>query len=120
MSEMSTLARSIYRYLVRTIRRGTASVTYRDVATAVSNDKITAHPRSPKFHAALTEVTKACREHGLPAVTSIVWKSGTKQPSDGYFPIAYPRVRSFEAQLAAWKEEHARVLRDAEKFPGSL
>ena len=119
MSEPTSLARHIYRYLVRTIRRGTASVTYRELATAVS-DKFPTHPRSSKLHAALTEVTVACRERDLPAVTAIVWKAGVNRPSDGYYPIAHPRVRSFKAQVAAWRQEHALVLRDIEKLPGSL
>ncbi len=119
MTEITPLARQIYRHLVRTIRRGTASLTYRELATALS-EKTPTHPRSSKLHAALTEVTHACRKRDLPAVTAIVWKAGTKRPSDGYYPIAHPRVRSFKAQVEAWKEEYARVLRDIEQLPGSL
>jgi len=119
MTEITPFARYIYRHLVRAIRRGTASITYRELATAISETYPT-HPRSSRLHAALTEVTVGCRERALPAVTAIVWKAGVKRPSDGYYPVAYPRLRSFNAQLEAWREEHARVLKDSEQLPGSL
>ena len=119
MSEVTPLAKHIYRHLVRAIRRGTASLTYAELTAAIA-DKFELHPRSTKLFGALTEVTVACRERELPAVTAIVWKSGVKRPSDGYYKIAYPRVRSFESQLAAWRDEHARVLREADKLPSAL
>lgn len=119
MTEITPLARHIYRHLVRRVRRGTASLTYGELAAGIS-DKFPTHTRSTKLYAALTEVTVACRERELPAVTAIVWKSGARRPSDGYYKIAYPRVRSFKAQVEAWREEHARVLRDIGQLSGAL
>jgi hypothetical protein len=117
--EITPIARQIYRHLVKEIRRGTASITYRDLATAVS-EKYPVHQRSGKLHSALTEVTLACRARELPAVTAIVWKAGAHRPSDGYYEIAHPRARSWSGQLEAWRAEHARVLREAQDLPGSL
>jgi hypothetical protein len=119
MTDLTPIAQQIYRHLVRTLRAGTASITYRELADAISK-KIPTHPRSSKLHAALTEVTKACRERELPAVTAIVWKAGVGRPSDGYYGVAYPRMRSFESRLGAWREEHARVLREIEQLPAAL
>jgi hypothetical protein len=117
--EITPMARQIYRHLAKVVRAGTASITYRDLAEAVSK-KIPTHPRSSKLHEGLTEVTQICRKRELPAVTAIVWRAGAKRPSDGYFGVAYPRSRSFKAQLAAWREEHAQVLREAPRLPPVL
>ena len=117
--EITPMARQIYRHLVKTIRRGTASITYGELAEAIS-EKTPVHRRSPKLHEALTEVTIACRARELPAVTAIVWKSGAHRPSDGYYEIAHPRARSWSGQLEAWREEHARVIREAQDLPASL
>ncbi|MBA2541895.1 MAG: hypothetical protein H0V17_19780 [Deltaproteobacteria bacterium] len=119
MTELTPIAQHIYRHLVKTLRMGTLSITYRELAEALSK-KTPTHSRSSKLNAALTEVTKACRERALPAVTAAVWKAGARRPSDGYFPIAYPRLRSFETQLEAWREEHQRVVREAASLPASL
>ncbi len=117
--ELTPIAKQIYRHLVRILRKGTASITYGDLAEAVS-EKIPVHRRSSKLHDALTEVTLACRSRELPVVTAIVWKSGAHRPSDGYYEIAHPRARSWATQLEAWKVEHARVLRETEQLPGAL
>jgi hypothetical protein len=119
-TEITPIARQIYRHLVKIVRRGTASITYRDLAAAVSSEKLTVHQRSPKLHSALTEVTIACRARELPAVTAIVWKAGAHRPSDGYYEIAHPRARSWAGKLEAWREEHARVLRQAQDLPAAL
>jgi hypothetical protein len=118
-TEVTPLARYIYRQLVRLVRKGTNSLSYVELTEAIA-DKFTLHPRSTKLFGALTEVTQACRQRELPAVTAIVWKSGAKRPSDGFYKIAYPRLRSFEAQVEAWREEHARVISEAENLPVSL
>lgn len=118
-TELTPIARQIYRHLVKVLRRGTASITYGDLAVAVS-EKIPIHRRSSKLHEALTELTLACRARELPAVTAMVWKSGAHRPSDGYYEIAHPRARSWTGQLEAWREEHARVLREAQDLPATL
>jgi hypothetical protein len=118
-NEITPMARQIYRHLAKVLRAGSASITYRELAVAVSK-KIPTHPRSSKLHDGLTEVTQICRTRELPAVTAIVWRAGAKRPSDGYFEVAYPRTRSFKAQLAAWQEEHACVLRVAPHLPVTL
>jgi hypothetical protein len=117
--ELTPIARDIYRHLVRVLRRGGASITYGDLADAISG-KLRVHRRSPRLYDALTRVTLACRARELPAVTAIVWKAGARRPSDGYYPIAHPRARSWNGQLAAWRLEHARVLRELDRLPGAL
>jgi hypothetical protein len=112
VEEITPMAHQIYRHLAKVLRSGTTSITYGDLAEAVSK-KIPTHPRSSNLHEGLTEVTRICRSRELPAVTAIVWKAGTKRPSDRYFEIAYPRSRSFEAKLIAWQDEHACVVRAA-------
>ena len=72
------------------------------------------------FHAALTEVSAACRAHDLPCLPAIVWSSTRQRPSDGYFKVAHPRLRTDQARLAAWEREHALVIRQAARFPSSL
>lgn len=112
----SPLARSIYRQLVKHLRAGNPSITYGGLAKLVE-----AHPRSAKLHAALTEVTAACRARGLPILPAIVWRADVDHPSDGYYKVAHPRARSFKSQLAAWEQEHARVIgADAASWPSAL
>jgi hypothetical protein len=118
MTESTPLARAIYRKLVKHVTAGHPSITYGELAAAVTP---AVHPRSSKLHAALTEVTEACRARGLPILPAIVWRAGATHPSDGFFKIAYPRSRSFERQLAAWRADHARVVAaDKASWPSSL
>ena len=116
---MSPLAVEIYKQLIKCVRSNKSSITYRDLAHLVGK-KHAAHPRSPKLHAALGEVTQACRHHDLPALPAIVWRVSPKRPGDGYYKVAHPRAHPEEAQLAAWEREHARVLAEAAKFPPAL
>ena len=95
------------------------SFTYRELAAKVSV-AIPAHQRNPSFHAALGEVTTACRAAGLPCLPAIVWLGGRRRPSTGYYSVAHPRARTGSARASAWEREHAEVVRDATKFPGRL
>ncbi len=116
---LSPLASAIYKVLRRRVRTKQKSITYAELATSLDYRHST-HPRSPRLHAALTEVTEACRSHDLPALPAIVWRAGTHRPSDGYFKVAHPRATTEEAQHSAWQREHARVIAHAEKFPAAL
>jgi hypothetical protein len=116
---MSPLANEIYKHLLRRARSREPSITYAELAAAVSARHPT-HHRSPRLHAALTEVTAACRDAGLPCLPAIVWRRTERRPSTGYFKIAHPRARTDAARLAAWEREHARVLAEAARFPPAL
>ncbi len=116
---MSPLAHEIYRQLLRHLRANRASITYGELATAVGK-KLPTHHRSPSFHAALTEVTDACRAQRLPCIAAMVWRSAPHRPGPGYFTAAHPRAKTEDAQLRAGEREHADVLRDAAKFPPTL
>lgn len=119
LTPLTPLAREVYRRLVRHVRAGKASITYGELAALIS-EKLPIHPRSSKLHAALGEVTAACRERALPILPAIVWRADSRQPSDGYYAAAHPRSRSLKTQIAAWEEEHARVLREQASFPVAL
>jgi len=112
---MSPLASKIYRQLLSQVRRANPSITYGELARAIE-----VHPRSPKLHAALGEVSNACRHAHLPCLPAIVWRSDTRRPSNGYYKVAHPRAHTDEARVSAWEREHARVLREAEQFPPKL
>ncbi len=116
---MSPLAHEIYRRLLRHLRTGAASITYAELAVAVSKKHPT-HHRSQSFHAALGEVTEACRTARLPCLPAIVWRAAGQRPGGGYYRAAHPRARSEKSQLEAWEREHSDVVRDAAKFPPSL
>ena len=116
---MSPLATAIYRQLRRRLRRDQPSLTYAELAHSLDYRHAT-HPRSPRLHAALGEVTAACKEAGLPCLPALVWRADSKRPSAGYYKVAHPRATTDEARLAAWEREHARVIRDAQKFPATL
>lgn len=116
---MTPLAAHVYKQLRRRVRTRTPSLTYAELAGALDY-RFSTHPRSPRLHAALTEVSRACRAHGLPCLPAIVWRAGARHPSTGYFKIAHPRASTDEAKLAAWQREHARVLREADRFPSDL
>ena len=115
---MTPLARNIYRQLRRRAR-AEQPITYGELALSLDY-RFATHPRSRKLHAALTEVTEACRAHALPALPAIVWRAGTRRPSSGYFRVAHPAARTDDARVAAWEREHARVIREKAKFPASL
>jgi hypothetical protein len=112
---MSPLAHRVYKQLLGHVRRKRPSITYGELASALD-----VHPRSPKLHAALGEVTNACRHHQLPCLPAIVWRADRKQPSDGYYKVAHPRAHTDGARIAAWEREHARVLRELARFPTRL
>ena len=116
---MTPLATQIYKQLRRRVRGQRPTLTYAELAELLDY-RFATHPRSPRFHAALGEVAEACREQDLPCLPAIVWRSDTRRPSAGYYKVAHPRARTPEAQLSAWEREHARVLRDAERFPVRL
>jgi len=110
---MSPLARTIYRYLVKRLRAGKTSLTYGELSAAVDT-----HRRSARLHAALGEITAACRNHGLPCLPSIVWRSDTKMPGPAYFVHAHTKLRNGDAKREAWEKEHAAVVRNPDAFPG--
>ena len=116
---MSPLATAIYKQLRKRLRTEQPSVTYAELARGLDYRHST-HARSPKLHAALTEVTEACKQNGLPALPAIVCRADNGRPSSGYYRVAHPRAQTEEAQVAAWEREHARVLKEAEKFPARL
>lgn len=116
---MTPLAHEIYRQLLRHLRAGHSSITYGELAAAVSK-KQPAHHRSPSFHAALGEVTAACRTAGLPCIPAIVWRAAGHAPGAGYFTVAHPRARTDKSRHEAWEREHAQVVRDTARFPPTL
>ena len=116
---MSLLAKDIYKHLLKHVRRNQPSITYAELAKSLPA-KHAAHPRSPTLHAALGEVTQACRHNDLPALPAIVWRASPRRPGDGYYKSAHPRAHTEAARLAAWEREHARVLSFAETFPPTL
>lgn len=116
---MSPLAHEIYRRLLRHLRTGASSITYGDLAAAVSRKHPT-HHRSPTFHEALGEVSAACRTAKLPCLPAIVWRAAGQRPGSGYYKAAHPRARTEKSRFEAWEREHADVVREVAKFPPSL
>jgi len=116
---MTELAREIYKELRRRVRAQEGAITYGQLAVVVGKT-IPIHHRSPKLHAALTEVSTACREHDLPCIPALVWSASLKRPADGYYAAAHPRARGEKARVAAWEREHERVLLAADRFPRTL
>lgn len=116
---MSPLALEIYRQLLRHLRTGNHSITYAELATKVSKKHAT-HQRSPHFHAALGELTVACRANALPCLPAAVWRASGRSPGAGYYAVAHPRSRTDEARAAAWEREHAAVLATLDRYPTAL
>jgi hypothetical protein len=112
---MSPIANQIYKHLLSNVRKNNDSITYAELAKAVD-----VHPRSPKLHAALGEVTNACRHAHLPVLPAIVCRADSKRPSDGYYKVAHPRAHTDEARISAWQREHAKVMGAAGEFPSKL
>jgi hypothetical protein len=94
-------------------------MTYAELARALDY-RFSTHPRSRRLSAALSEVTRACRARGLPCLPAIVWRAGVRRPSAGYYRVAHPRAKTEATRVAAWEREHARVLREAARFPARL
>lgn len=116
---MSPLATEIYKTLRRHLRSRRISITYGELAAEVSR-AIPTHPRSRALHAALTEVTVACKARSLPCLPAMVWRAGTRRPSSGYYKIAHSRSRSELAAIAAWEAEYDRVVAQVAAFPAVL
>ena len=116
---MSPLANEIYKQLIKRVRSRQPSITYAELAQCVGKRHAT-HPRSRTLHAALGEVTHACRHADLAALPAIVWRAGPRRPGGGCYKVAHPRAHAEKAQLAAWQREHARVLGEAARFPPTL
>jgi hypothetical protein len=112
---MSPLAQRVYKQLLTQVKRKKPSITYGALAKSVD-----VHPRSPALHAALGEVSNACRHSQLPCLPAIVWRADANRPSDGYYKVAHPRAHTETARIAAWEREHARVLSAVEQFPTKL
>lgn len=112
---MSPLAAAVYRQLRRCLRAGRPSITYGALARRVRR-----HHRDRALHAALGEVSHACRHGGLPCLPAIVWRADTDAPSGGYYAVAHPRVHGDGARRAAWTREHARVVGAAARYPPRL
>ncbi|MGE0395536.1 MAG: hypothetical protein AB7T06_02335 [Kofleriaceae bacterium] len=116
---MTPLAHEIYRQLLRRLRSNHTSITYAELAAAVAR-KQPAHHRSPSFHAALGEVTAACKAKGLPCIPAMVWRASGSRPGSGYYLLAHPRAKTEAAQLSAWEREHASVVLHAASYPPAL
>jgi hypothetical protein len=119
---MSPLAIQIYKQLRRRVRTMRPLVTYKELAAAIGRaaPALATHQRSAKLHAALGEVSRACRAAGVPCLPALVCRSGIGRPSDGYYKAAHPCVRSDQGRAEAWERELARVLDEAERFPEVL
>lgn len=115
---MTPLAQQIYRQLLRRVRSATPSITYAELAASLGRHAV--HPRSPKLHAALGEVTNACRHLALPCLPAIVWRANSRRPSRGYYRVAHPRAHTEKARIAAWEREHARVVAAIARFPARI
>lgn len=123
---MSPLATQIYTQLQQRVRAHQTSplsmITYGELAGEISRaaPELAVHPRSSTLHAALGEVSEACRAAGLPCLTALVCRADTRQPSHGYYKVAHPRVRSDDGRVAAWEREQARIVAEVDRFPGAL
>lgn len=115
---MTPLAQRIYQQLLRRARSATPAITYAELASVLGRHAV--HPRSPKLHAALGEVTNACRHEGLPCLPALVWRADRRRPSDGYYKAAHPRAHTDAARIAAWEREHASVLASLARYPPKL
>ena len=115
---MTPLAQRIYQQLLRRAHSATPSITYAELASALGRHAV--HPRSPRLHAALGEVTNACRHEGLPCLPALVWRADRRRPSDGYYKAAHPRAHTEAARISAWEREHAKVLAKIDRYPPRL
>ncbi len=112
---MTPFATQVYRLLLRHARKREPAITYGALAAHVP-----IHARSPKLHAALGEISLACRHEGLPCLPAIVWRSDTRRPSTGYYQAAHPRAHTDAARIAAWEREHEQVVRVLARYPAKL
>jgi hypothetical protein len=119
---MSPLANQIYQQLRRRVRTRQPLLTYKQLAAAIGRaaPKLATHQRSAKLHAALGEVSIACRAAGLPCLPAIVCRSDSGRPSAGYYKAAHPCVRSDQGRADAWERELARIVDEIDRFPEVL
>jgi hypothetical protein len=115
---MTPFATTVYKLLLRQARNHEPSITYAMLAARVRPEPV--HPRSPKLHAALGEISLACRHEGLPCLPAMVWRSDTQRPSSGYYKVAHPRAQTEASQRSAWQREHDSVVRALASYPPKL
>ncbi|HEY4238819.1 MAG TPA: hypothetical protein VGM88_03355 [Kofleriaceae bacterium] len=126
---MSPLAHEIYGALHTAITDGVTELTYAELldrlrlarrGTGRHAEPLPHRPRAPRFFAALTEVTLACRAIHIPTVAAIVCRSGAHRPADGFYKIAYPRVRSETGRVARWRAERDQLLAKPALLPARI
>lgn len=116
---MTPLANAIYKQLRRQAIAGVPSITYGDLVKLLGK-KHESHPRSRRLYAALTEVTVACRAADLPCLPALVCRADLQRPSDGYYAVAHPRLRTEPSRIEAWQREVSSVLGAADRYPSVL
>jgi len=126
---MTPLAHEIYAALRAALQDDAHELTYAELLAALRRtrrrtgrrgDPLPRRPRAPSFFAALTEVTRACQAHHLPLIAAIVCKRGARRPGDGFYKVAFPRVRSEAGRIARWRVEREKVLAGKAMFPARL
>jgi hypothetical protein len=112
---MTPFATSVYKHLLRHARNKQPAITYAELAASVDIPT-----RSPKLHAALGEISQACRHSNLPCLPAIVWRADTRRPSTGYYKVAHPRAHTDPSRIAAWEREHEQVVAALARYPAKL
>lgn len=112
---LSPLAVAIHKVLVRRLRSRSPLLTYGELVEALA-PKHSTHRRSRALHAALNEVSTACRARGLPCLPALVHRADRGRPGLAYYRTAHPRVRSDAARVAAWEAELIAVLAASERY----
>ena len=112
---LSPLAVAIQKVLVRRLRSRSPTLTYGELVEALA-PKHPTHRRSSALHAALNEVSTACRARGVPCLPAIVHRADSGRPGPAYYRAAHPRVRSDAARIAAWEAELVAVLAASERY----
>ncbi len=112
---LSPLAVAVQKVLIRRLRSRSPALTYGELVEALA-PKHPTHRRSPALHAALGEVSAACRARGVPCLPALVHRADSGRPGPAYYRTAHPRVRSDAARIAAWEAEMVAVLAASERY----
>lgn len=75
-------------------------ITYGELAELVNDESVTAD----SLRVYLGEVATYCKEHGLPAITSLVVNKETRTPGKGFYEVNGLKEEDLEFWLAQYKQ----------------
>lgn len=96
---MGTQAKKIFKTLIN-LASSSSFIAYGELAELINNKSVTAD----SLRVYLGEVSTYCKEHGLPAITSLVVNKETRTPGLGFYEVNGLKEESLEFWLTQYRQ----------------